>query len=83
MSTETTCTPDAVRKILAENTGFEAHQLEDQTTLKDVGMSSLDICDLVFTLEDEFGVNLNEDDFTNDTTIGQVVELTIKAKEKP
>ncbi len=43
--------------------------------VKDLGINSLELADLVLYCEDEFGVEFNEDDIHKFITVGDVVEF--------
>ena len=69
-----------VESILFQMTGKDASQLEDNRRLdEDLGLSSLEQVDLLSQLENQLGVNLDEEQFTRLLTLG---ELRAWLKEK-
>ena len=69
-----------VESILFQMTGKDASQLEDNRRLdEDLGLSSLEQVDLLSQLENQLGINLDEEQFTRLSTIG---ELKAWLKEK-
>ena len=49
--------------------------LDATTTLKDLGLSSLQISDIVFTLEETYDVEFDAANAANASTLGEVVAL--------
>lgn len=65
---------EKIRKILSEQLDIE----EDKITLssnivEDLGADSLDIVDLLMSLEDEFDVEVPDEEIENIKTIGDMV----------
>ena len=70
---------EKVKKIVAEQLGANADEITmDSTFIEDLGADSLDVVELVMALEDEFDMEIDEDEAENISTIGDVVEY-IKA----
>ncbi len=74
-------TPEAVKEVIAETASVSEHDLADATTMRDLGMASLDVADLVFSLEDEFNIDLNEELFDGDTTVAGIVALCVNQRK--
>lgn len=65
---------DKVCAILAEQLDVNAEDLTPETSIiDDLGADSLDIVDLVMTLEDEFDLEVPDEDIENIHTIGDLV----------
>ena len=63
-----------IRSLLAEQLGIEPEQITmDSDLLNDFEADSLDIVDMVMTLEDEFGIEVPDDAIENLHTVGDVV----------
>ncbi len=67
---------DKVKAIIVDQLDVE----EDKVTLEasiteDLGADSLDIVDLVMSFEDEFGVEIPDDQVENVKTVGDIVKL--------
>ena len=65
---------EKVRDILCEQLDLD----ESRVTMKsdianDLGADSLDVVDLIMSLEDEFEVEMPDEDVTNIKTVGDVV----------
>ena len=73
---------DKVYEIIAEELGVDKSSLKPETSfVNDLNADSLDIANLAMEFEDEFGVELPEDDDNAINTIGDVLSLIEKAKE--
>lgn len=70
---------DKVRQIIAEHLGIDENTItENSKVIADLGADSLDIVELVMTIEDEFGVTVEEDDLQKIVTVGDIVNLINK-----
>ena len=67
---------EKVQKLIAQQFNIDADRVTMQSDLvKDLGADSLDIADLLMTLEDEFGMTV-PDEMANDFLIvGKIVEF--------
>ena len=65
---------EKIRGFLAEQLGVEPGKITmDSDLLNDFEADSLDIVDMVMTLEDEFGIEVPDDAIENLHTVGDVV----------
>lgn len=70
---------ERVTKIIVDRLGVEESQVTLEATFKeDLGADSLDVVELVMELEDEFDMEISDDDAENITTVGDAVNY-IKA----
>ena len=66
---------EKVAAILAEQLGAEAETITLESSLvDDLGADSLDVVDLVMTLEDEFDMEIPDEDIENVRTVGDIVK---------
>lgn len=66
---------EQVKKILCDQLDLEEEQVnEDSEVIDDLGADSLDIVDLVMTLEEEFDTEIPDEDIENLKTIGDIVK---------
>lgn len=66
---------EKVKTIVAQQLGANADEITmDSTFIEDLGADSLDVVELVMALEDEFDMEIDEDEAENISTIGDVVE---------
>ena len=62
---------DKVAEILAEQLDVEAEEITPETDIiDDLGADSLDIVDLVMSLEDEFDLEIPDEDVEGIRTVG-------------
>ena len=66
---------EKVAAILAEQLDAETEAITMDTNLvDDLGADSLDVVDLVMTLEDEFDMEIPDEDITDVRTVGDIVK---------
>lgn len=66
---------EQVKKILCDQLDLEEEQVnEDSEVIDDLGADSLDIVDLVMTLEEEFDTEIPDEDIENLKTAGDIVK---------
>ena len=65
---------EKVKSILAEQFDVEEDKVTADTDLQeDLGADSLDVVDLLMSIEDEFGVEVPDDEIENIKTVGSLV----------
>ena len=77
-------TGDRVKKIVVEHLGVEADKVtEDASFIDDLGADSLDIVELVMAFEEEFGIEIPDEDAEKITRVKEAVEyIEAHAKKK-
>lgn len=66
---------EQVKKILCDQLDLDEEQVtEDSEVIDDLGADSLDIVDLVMTLEEEFDTKIPDEDIENLRTVGDIVK---------
>ena len=66
---------EQVKKILCDQLDLDEEQVtEDSEVMDDLGADSLDIVDLVMTLEEEFDTEIPDEDIENLRTVGDIVK---------
>lgn len=66
---------DKVKTILAEQLDVDAQTLSMETDIaKDLNADSLDVVEILMSLEDEFDVEIPDEEIENIKTIGDLVE---------
>lgn len=74
MSNQTTL--EKVREIVAEQTGFEVEQVTEKSTLvEDLGTDSLDIVEMCMSFEEEFNIEIADEESEKLTTVESIVHL--------
>ena len=68
-------TADRVKKIVVEHLGVEPDKVtEDASFIDDLGADSLDIVELVMAFEEEFGIEIPDEDAEKITRVKEAVE---------
>ena len=71
---------ERIKKIIAEQLGVEEEDVvPDASFVEDLGADSLDTVELVMALEEEFGVEIPDEDAEKIQKVSQVIEY-IKEK---
>lgn len=66
---------EQVKKILCDQLDLDEEQVtEDSEVIDDLGADSLDIVDLVMTLEEEFDTEIPDEDIENLRTVGDIIK---------
>lgn len=66
---------EKVKAILSEQFDVEEDSINNETTLQDdLGADSLDVVDLLMSIEDEFEVEIPDEEVENIKTVGALVE---------
>jgi acyl carrier protein len=66
-------TLDQLVEILHRDYGVAREALRPEATLVTLGLDSLSVLELMFKIEDRFGVKINDDTPTDLVTVGDVV----------
>ncbi len=75
MSADTGTTNDKLRKIIAEQLGVEEERVTPEAHfIEDLNADSLDLVELIMALEEEFGVEISDEDANTLTTVGTAQE---------
>lgn len=65
---------EKMKEIIAEQLSVEADTITEKTSFKDdLGADSLDLFELVMSLEEEYDVEIPSEDLENITTVGAVI----------
>ncbi len=74
---------DKVKELISEQLDVKADDItEDSSIQDDLGADSLDVVDLVMAIEDEFSVEIPEDQVENIKTVGDIVKFIEDNAEK-
>ena len=73
---------DKVKKLLAEQLNIAPEKITmTSKVIDDLGADSLDVVEMLMTLEDEFNVTVSDEESVNLKTVGDIVKL-IDSKSK-
>ena len=68
--------PDKIKEIIIEQLNLQGVEITEDTSFKDdLGADSLDLFELVMAFEEEFGIEMPQDDLENIETVGDVIKL--------
>ncbi len=71
---------EQVRRIIAEQLMVELDEVTDDASfIEDLGADSLDTVEMIMEIEDEFGIEIPDEDAEKLQTVGQAIEY-IKQK---
>ncbi len=66
---------DRVRAIIAEQLGVKLEEVVDSASfIEDLGADSLDTVELVMALEEEFGIEIPDEDAEKMVTVGDAIK---------
>lgn len=73
---------EQVCKMLAEQLGIDASVIKPESeVVKDLGADSLDVVELLMTLEDEYNITLPEEDVESIKTVQDIVDMMEKLQK--
>ena len=74
--TEVSMVFEKVADLVAEQLGIDKAKItENANIIEDLGADSLDVIEMLMTLEDEFGITIPDEKINQIKTVGQIVEL--------
>ena len=73
---------EKVKTLLADQLNVDANTITEKSkVIDDLGADSLDVVEMLMTLEDEFNVTVSDEESVNLKTVGDIVKL-IDSKTK-
>jgi len=72
-----------VKKIIAEQLGVDAIKItREKSFVKDLGAESLDVVELIMALEDDFGIEISDEEAEQISTVQQAVDYLAQRTKK-
>lgn len=66
---------EKIKEMIADSLGVDAGTITEESSFKDdLGADSLDLFELVMSLEDEYSVEIPAEELTDLTTVGAVID---------
>lgn len=65
---------NTIKKILAEQLDIDESTITEATTIEDLGADSLDLVEAIMNIEEEFGIEIDDNDVENLKTVGDFLE---------
>ena len=73
---------EKVREMLAKQLNLKPEQITPQSdVVKDLGADSLDVVELLISVEDDYGISIPEDDIVNVKTVQDIVDMIEKLEK--
>lgn len=67
---------DKIAKVLAEQLGIDQGKITlNSKIVEDLGADSLDVVELLMSLEEEYGISVSDDEAGAIRTVGDIVKL--------
>ena len=70
-----------IKSIVSDQLGVSIDILNTTTTKEDLGLDSLDFVGLAVLLEDEFNIEIDDDELDSLTTLGELAELVAQRSD--
>jgi len=65
---------DKVKTIIVEQLNVDGAEITLETSFEDLDVDSLDLVELIMAIEEEFGIEISDEDGEKITTVGAAVE---------
>lgn len=65
---------DKIAAIIADQLDMEVEDITSESTFEDLGADSLDVVDVIMTLEDEFDMEIPDEAIEGMKTVGELVK---------
>lgn len=72
---------EKVRQIVAARVNRNAHDIPTEKTFEELGFESIDALDIMFALEDEFGVTIPDETAQSVNTVKALAAIIAEAPE--
>ena len=82
MTIETNDTARKITAIIADKLHIDAATVTPQSTLQDLGADSLDMVDIVMKVEEEFGIEINDEKIEQLHNVQDFVNYVQELREK-
>ncbi len=67
---------EKVKSLIASQLNIPVEKVNDESKLvEDLGADSLDIVEMLMTLEEEFGISIPDEETANMKTVGEIIKV--------
>lgn len=67
-----------IKKIICDRLSVSKSKIDNDTTFASLGADSLDVVDIAMTIEEKYGLDVDNTDLSEIETVGDLVELIEK-----
>lgn len=82
MTIEMSETATKIKSIIAEKLNMDVQNINAQSTLQDLGADSLDMVDIIMKIEEEFGIEINDEDAERLHNVQDVIDYVHELRTK-
>lgn len=82
MSFDKQDTRNKIIVLIADKLNVDKTTITDESSLQDLGADSLDLVEIIMKLEEEFSIEINDEDAENLQNINQVVDYVHGLRKK-
>lgn len=66
---------EKLREIISQNTDVNEENISLETTLDELGLDSIDLVDLIMSVEEAFSINVPDEEFENIKSVFDIVGI--------
>ena len=71
-----------IADVIADKLSIEKSRITKESTLTDLGADSLDLVEIVMKFEEQFGIEINDEDAEKMCNVGEVVDYIQSRRTK-
>ena len=72
---------ETVKEAIVELCSINGDIITEDATMENIGIDSLDVVDVITSLEETFEISISDEDVENIETVGDIVELVEHLRE--
>ncbi len=69
---------DKIKKMIAQQFGVDEDSITPETTFEEFSADSLDVVEMIMAIEEEFDIQISDEDVENITDVASVVDYISK-----